>query len=557
VAETDDANPTGPTAPPGGLTAPVVRGGRWLFLATSLVYVLRFLRGLVLMPLLDPADFGLFFTVLFALNVLRIFSETGVANIVVQRDDGDSAPVLMTAWWINAVRGLLLATVLALCAPMLTRLFDAQPRLTTILRAVSVIFVMEGFQSAGMITAVRELAFNRVVLVQQGSALVAVVTAIVLGVVFRDVTALVVGEIAGGVLLLVLSYIVVPVRPRFAARRRLARELWKLGKYLYLTHVFVFLLQQGDVLVVGGLLGVQQLGIYRLAYNYGNLPSQLIGQVVNRVMFPAYARIKDDALRLKRSLLRAQRFVVIIAVPACIALIALAPAMTAYGGRDYSGPAVAAGMVAMQLSAPVAASVPAAATCSTTTAPPWRYAGLTLPLQLFAVGVFFACLNALNVSLLVALGRPERVTRITLMQLVVWAALIFPMTMAWGLRGAAAITLLQFPAWLLLAVDNHRTIDCGVGEQTRNQLFIVPAAAAMIVSAVVLWVMLREHVFWYAGAFIVLGGATFVAALFVSARERLREFLFVVRQALESTTGATVSSPLSPGEARARECGKK
>lgn len=380
-----------------GLTGPVVRSGKWLFLSQTVVRAMLVVRTLVLIGLLTKEDWGLWAAIFTTLHLLRNLTDAGLHLVVIRRRDGDSPEVLLTAWWLNVLRGIVLAVLLLTLAPVIALCFpDSGTDLKPLLRLVAVVFLMEGFVSVGTITAERHLAFGRLVLVQQGSAFLGIVSAIVLGVIFRNVRALVFAEMLRATLLLILSYIVMPVRPSLGGSLGKARALWRSGWHLYVAKLFEFLIVRGPVFLVGPVCGTAQLGLYHLALNFGTFPSEFILTVVNRAIFPAFAKMQDDPERLKRALLRVQRFVVVVAAPVCLGVVALAPVVAAFGGRESSS--------AM------------------------RFAGMVLPMQVLALGVYVTCQISINFMMMLGLGHLDVVRRLTFFHLILVALAVYPLT---------------------------------------------------------------------------------------------------------------------------------
>ena len=57
---------------------------------------------------------------------------------------------------------------------------------------------------------------------------------------------------------------------------------------------FARLLSSTDVLLIGKLLGDHALGVYSVAFQLATLPVSKVFGIVNRVAFPAYARLQHD-----------------------------------------------------------------------------------------------------------------------------------------------------------------------------------------------------------------------------------------------------------------------
>lgn len=95
-----------------------------------------------------------------------------------------------------------------------------------------------------------------------------------------------------------------------------------------------------DNVVIGRSLGSTSLGQYALAYRVLQLPVQMLGISVSRVLFPAIAQDAENPARIRETTNRATRMLAFIAVPGMALIAAGAPAAVPIGlGNDWS-PAV-------------------------------------------------------------------------------------------------------------------------------------------------------------------------------------------------------------------------
>jgi PST family polysaccharide transporter len=153
VRPTDDAgsgvSETASTTsgPPGGvpeagvgtsLVVTVRRGASWTVLARTGAVLVQFVAGIVLARLLLPEDFGIA-AMLYAFSGFAIlFVDLGIGPAVVQKarlSERDKS----TAFWVNAIAGVLLTVLLGLCGPLLAGLFD-EPELRTLTWLVALNF---------------------------------------------------------------------------------------------------------------------------------------------------------------------------------------------------------------------------------------------------------------------------------------------------------------------------------------------------------------------------------------------------------------------------------
>src|SRR2546421_5846540 len=89
--------------------------------------------------LLKPVDFGLVAAASVVLWFLRVVVDQGFSRALVQRSELSSEHV-DTAFWTALGTGVLFTVVTTVVAPLIALLFS-QPRLTTVIRALSVVFI--------------------------------------------------------------------------------------------------------------------------------------------------------------------------------------------------------------------------------------------------------------------------------------------------------------------------------------------------------------------------------------------------------------------------------
>jgi PST family polysaccharide transporter len=80
---------------------------------------------------------------------------------------------------------------------------------------------------------------------------------------------------------------------------------------------------QGDNFIVGRVLGTEALGLYNRAYQLMTLPAMYVGQVFERVMFPAMARRQSDKHRVGAEFLMALEAITLVALPAGVVMFIL------------------------------------------------------------------------------------------------------------------------------------------------------------------------------------------------------------------------------------------
>jgi O-antigen/teichoic acid export membrane protein len=271
------------------------------------------------------------------------------------------------------------------------------------------------FTNIGVVYFRKELEFGRQFVWQFGGRVADFAVAVAAAVALRNVWALVLAFVAGDLVKLLLSYALHPHRPRLAIDRARTRELFGFGKWLVGLGILILLLTQVDNAVVGRLVGATALGFYQLARRMANVPATEIAHVIANVTFPAYSKIQDQVRKLREAYFMVLETTALAALPLAGGLLVLAPEVTlAFFGEKWL-PSVDA-------------------------------------IRILALWGVLVALASTTDAVFLAVGSPRTVSKYQAMQLLTLAALIYPLTLRWGIRGTSlAVTLAAIvPSWLAL-----------------------------------------------------------------------------------------------------------
>ncbi len=266
---------------------------------------LRLASNLILTRLLFPEAFGLMALVSVVLVGLQMFSDTGIGPAISRSPRGDDPAFLDTAWSLNVARGALLWVLACALAWPLAQLWDA-PDLTALLPVAALTLVISGFNPTRIDTANRHLVLGRLTALDLAAQVIGIMAMVALAFAMGSVWALVIGAIIGSAAKLALTWAGLPGhRNRLRWERTAGRELLGFGKWIFLSTLCGFLLAQGDKAVLGGVLSLEELGIYNIGFFLASFPVLLAGAVVSRVMIPLYrdhppGASPENAARMRR-----------------------------------------------------------------------------------------------------------------------------------------------------------------------------------------------------------------------------------------------------------------
>jgi lipopolysaccharide exporter len=112
---------------------------------------------------------------------------------------------------------------------------------------------------------------------------------------------------------MVLSYVVLPFRPRFSLHD--VRALWSFSIWLTLGKVVNTLNFRLDHLLVGSYIGRPALGFYSVGDSIAAMPTREVVGPIESTLFPGFAQIAHDPERLRKAYRSAQTVLAAIALP--------------------------------------------------------------------------------------------------------------------------------------------------------------------------------------------------------------------------------------------------
>ncbi len=306
------------SAPPQASTADrATRGAAFLYVFRWLDRVLGFLSVVVLARLLSEEDFGVVAIAASVVAILEGLSDFDVGKAIIRlREEGRD--LLDTAWTLALLRGLTAAALMLAAAP-----FVSDERIREILIVLAAAPVLTGLASPRFVTFERDLDYSRVAWVTLSAKLVSFVVTIALAFAGAGAWALVLGILANALATTALTYVFAPHWPRPTFAR--FRDLFAFTGWMSVATAITTLSMQTDRILVGRLAGVAEAGSYFMTQRVGSLPTAELISPLQRVLFPAFRELSDDAERLRRAVLEMVNVHGAMSLPAGVGFAFVAP----------------------------------------------------------------------------------------------------------------------------------------------------------------------------------------------------------------------------------------
>jgi len=198
----------------------------------------------------------------------------------------------------HLLRGILLGLVIFLFAPFIVNLLGA-PESRYIVQAMTVTFILQGARNPGALFFRRQLTFQKEFQWKATGAGTKFVVTVVFLYTIRNEWAIVCGVLAYELVMLILSYLLIDVRPYFKWHRDAFSSLFNYGKWVLLAAIFAFIERQGNQIATIKLLGEASLGVLFVGLRIGNVATLAAEQLKN-TLFPTFSRLQDQPNETKR-----------------------------------------------------------------------------------------------------------------------------------------------------------------------------------------------------------------------------------------------------------------
>jgi lipopolysaccharide exporter len=311
------------------LEGKIFTGAGWILGWRMATRGLGLISTLVLVRLLLPADFGLIALAMGFTQVIESMSFLGVEDALV-REHKPSRSLYDTGFTLNLLRALATAAALAALAQPMAEWF-VEPRLTTVLYALSAGAAINGLGNVGLVEFRREFAFQREFVSMILPRVVSIVLMIGTAVIWRSYWALVVGILAMRFSWVALSYRMHPYRPRLSLSAW--GELVGYSLWSWVVAVAVMVRERSTALMIGPVLGTGQVGMYSVGADLAALPTSELVEPLSRAAFSGFSTARNADTPVAEVYQRVVATMALLTLPAGIgtSLIADPLVRLAYG----------------------------------------------------------------------------------------------------------------------------------------------------------------------------------------------------------------------------------
>lgn len=485
----------------------VVKGVGWILLDTMTTKVASFLVTLVLARLLTPDDYGTVALLTLIVNMSWALIDSGFGLALVQKKDADDLDFNSVFYLTVLFAGVIYLAVF-IAAPSVAS-FYGRPELCLMLRVLAITLVLNAIGGIQGASLQRRMAFNLSFRIGLSRFCATASVGIGLAVAGFGAWALVSSTVAGGVVSVLSGWYWVGWRPKpmfsFSAVRKLFSFGWKYSASWLMSIMYDNIYG----MVIGKVYTPTDFAFYTKGRQTPELALLAVNNTVQRISFPAIAKIQDDIVRVRNAMRRMIKCSTFVMFPAMVGMAVCSESLIPFLYGDQWGQAIPYSVIM----------------CFS-----------------FALYPF----HTVNLQTISAIGRSDIFLKLEIVKKIVSFILLLSTYRLGVLLMIALSTLVGGPLGVAInAYPNKKLLGYSVTMQVSDTL---PALAASLLMGGLIWLVRFANMgVWTFFAQIVVGVLSYLLFSWWFKLDAFREYVTVLNDAI----GARVPQFIRPAYARA------
>ncbi|GAL05249.1 lipopolysaccharide biosynthesis protein WzxC [Photobacterium aphoticum] len=303
----------------------LMHSAKWALICNWYGRAIGLVNTIVLLKLLEPADFGIAALATFFVSLFAAFSHMGTNKFVITQDNMSKAE-LDSLWTLGLVIKCVSAVILFVSADWIAAYVN-NAAMGDVIRATSVIPILLGLRNVALGVEEKNYNFKLLIVNTMLAKTVGTVVSISLAIYLETYWALIIGVITLNVTEIALGYIMCPYWPKLSCRYW--HKQWNFSKWLYLSSVFGYLRSRIDVLILGSIVDTRSVGMYNVSTEFAWLSFVEVVTPINRGLFAVLAKLRETPLLFQYRLLKQMSLNMLIVIPCAFGMMAIAGPFTA------------------------------------------------------------------------------------------------------------------------------------------------------------------------------------------------------------------------------------
>lgn len=314
-----------------------VGGTAWTTLSFVVVSIVYILRISILTRFLDKSDFGLVALVLLVIGFTNIFADLGVSSALLSQEKVTKKEY-SSLFWGSLILSIFLYFFVVFASPFFAKFYD-EDSLNTFIPILGLDLIISSLGRQYAVFKQKELKFKQLAIIKIISEVTSLGVACLLAFYNFGVWSLIISLLTTSVMNSILNFILgYQSHPLvFYLNYSKTKHLYQIGFYQTGSQVLDYISSQIDIIILGKILPMSDMGVYSVVKNLVLRIYQSINQVVTKVAIPIFAKLKGNIVVFREKYLSILS-IVTIANTMCYLAVFLASKETLilFFGQSYA-----------------------------------------------------------------------------------------------------------------------------------------------------------------------------------------------------------------------------
>jgi O-antigen/teichoic acid export membrane protein len=286
---------------------------RWMIMGKGATQGVNWLATIVVIRLLEPADYGLLAMATVLVAIGHMFRDMGLQSALIQSKDLTLQSTRQVYTLLLALNGALCALFFAV-APLAAAHFGEEA-LTDIVRVLALQFPLLALQAVPLALLAREMDFKTQALLGAGSGIVNSAITLTLALLDYGVWSLVYGNLGATAMRTIVLASIGRVLYLPTLDYSGFRSMFSFGGFVTLSSLLHYIQNNTSRWLIGTSIGKEALGIYSVSNRLASLPMQKVASILNQVGLAAFSKIQHDMQQVRENFLQMQGILAFFAFP--------------------------------------------------------------------------------------------------------------------------------------------------------------------------------------------------------------------------------------------------
>lgn len=273
-----------------------INGVKWTAIEQFSTQVISFGLGVILARLLLPSDFGTIGVLAIFMAISQTFVDSGMGAALVRKPDLRDIDCT-TVFYFNIAVAVCCYFILFLLSPYIADFFSMSI-LSPVVKIYCLTLVIGAFESVHISRLTIALNFKSLAKVNVCSSIISGIIGVILAYLGLGIWTLVWQSVLSRILHVLMIWVTLRWTPQLTFSIESFKELFGYGSKLLAGGILWQIYSNLTPIIIGKFYSAKDLGFYNRGVGLAQLPENTILGVLDKVVFPIFAKIQTDTERL-------------------------------------------------------------------------------------------------------------------------------------------------------------------------------------------------------------------------------------------------------------------